>query len=143
MWYPRASYAVSLQYWSQMLTLLTRHSIRYRLQKHGGYRHLAMRGGAYHRTKSGHPHGTISTPSVRSLHCRHMRTLHSHWRPWLEPWREPTVKHCLTNITSYTEKDLDQKCFTSCTPWGGLERNASISLSDSPRQLSRMELQDL
>lgn len=142
MFYPRACYALSLQQWSPMLTLLTRHSIRYRLQKHGGYRHLAMAGGAYHRTKSGYPHGTMSTPSVRSLHCRHMRTLHSHWRPWLEPWREPTVKHSLTNTTSYTEKDLVQKYFISLTPWGGLERSESISLSDSPRQSRRTVLQD-
>ena len=143
MFYPRALHCISFQFWDSTQSLSRKHLIQYRLQKHGGYRHLAMEAGAYHRTKSGYPHGTISTPSVRSLHCRHMRTLHSHWRPWQEPWREPTVKHCLDNITSYTDKVRLQKCFTSCIPWGGLEQNESISLSDSPRQRSRMEYPDL
>ena len=143
MFCPRAYLSISLQFWDVSQTLSKKPSIRYRLQKHGGYHHLGMEGGAYHRTKSGHPHGTISTPSVRSRHCRHMRTLPTHWRPWQEPWREPTVKHSLTNITSCTDRDLVQKCFTSCTPWGGLEQNESISLSDSPRQLSKMEYPDL
>ena len=139
----RQSLAVSLQFWTYKPTKWRRYLIQSQLQKAVVDRRWGTEGCRSLRTKSGYPHGTISTPSVRSRHCRRIRILNTHWRPWLEPWREPTVSTCLRNM-NYTTTDESrlQRCFISCTPWGSVEHSGADSLSETPRLSSRRGLHD-